>query len=207
MMLIDQVNRQVKIEQVLKALKITPNERGFIHCPAHSDRSPSLKIYGDKGIRLKWKCFQCGSGGGPAEFLALAKKVSISRAAELLHEKFIGGRLIEVEKHVDSPVEIHARNGWERAFCSKWVEFIFAQKDLKLRAALHNAWMDYCLPYLVEHGSSFEVGDIGCHLDSFMFGLLEAYNGSDQPEGNAGVLSDSSREACSGKGAEEAICL
>lgn len=43
----------------------TPNRAGYICCPFHNERTPSLKLYPDGG----WHCFGCGKGGSSIDFV------------------------------------------------------------------------------------------------------------------------------------------
>lgn len=43
----------------------TPNRAGYICCPFHNERTPSLKLFPDGG----WKCFGCGKGGSAIDFM------------------------------------------------------------------------------------------------------------------------------------------
>ena len=45
----------------------TPNRAGFISCPFHGDKTPSLKLY--KDIGKGWHCFGCGKGGSVVDFV------------------------------------------------------------------------------------------------------------------------------------------
>lgn len=42
----------------------TPNRAGYICCPFHGERTPSLKLYPDGG----WHCFGCHKGGSCIDF-------------------------------------------------------------------------------------------------------------------------------------------
>ena len=41
-------------------------KRGFMACPFHGDRAPSLKVYPGRG---GWHCFGCGRGGSVIDFV------------------------------------------------------------------------------------------------------------------------------------------
>jgi len=43
-----------------------PNRMGFILCPFHNEKTPSLRVYSDN---IKWKCFGCSEGGSVIDFV------------------------------------------------------------------------------------------------------------------------------------------
>jgi len=53
-------------------------------CPFHEDTNPSMSISPEKQL---FKCFVCGTAGGPIKFLSLIKKVSYATALEELANK------------------------------------------------------------------------------------------------------------------------
>lgn len=64
--LADQVKHLVTMDQAARRYGFEPNRAGFIRCPFHHERTPSLKIYpGVKG----WHCFGCGKGGSVIDFV------------------------------------------------------------------------------------------------------------------------------------------
>lgn len=58
-----------------------PNDRGFLTCPLHAERTPSFHIIGDRG----WRCFGCGRHGGILDLVcALGLAGDRASAAALL---------------------------------------------------------------------------------------------------------------------------
>ena len=59
----------VGLSSLVEKLGYFPSRTGFIHCPAHTDKTASLKIYqdNDKG----WYCYSCGHGGTIIDFYML----------------------------------------------------------------------------------------------------------------------------------------
>ena len=51
------------MEEVIRLYGYTPNRSGFICCPFHGEKTPSLKVYKDH-----WHCFGCGAGGSVIDF-------------------------------------------------------------------------------------------------------------------------------------------
>lgn len=59
------VKEKCLTEEVAREYGYTPNRAGFIRCPFHGEKTPSLKIYRDH-----WHCFGCGAGGDSIEFVS-----------------------------------------------------------------------------------------------------------------------------------------
>ena len=60
------------------SLKVT--SKGFIRCPFHNEKTPSLKIYPNN----TWHCFGCGMGGDVFSFVSRMENVSFKEAFEIL---------------------------------------------------------------------------------------------------------------------------
>lgn len=72
----ERIREEVTMEQVLALYGYVPR-RGYILCPFHGDRNPSLKIYpGNKG----WYCFGCGRGGSAIDFVMAHENCSFRLA-------------------------------------------------------------------------------------------------------------------------------
>lgn len=54
------------MQQVVDEFGLEPNRSGFVSCPAHSDSTPSLKLYEDH-----FNCFSCGANGDEYGLIAL----------------------------------------------------------------------------------------------------------------------------------------
>ena len=60
------IKQSVTMPQVAAHYGYKPNTRGYICCPFHGDKTPSLKVYdGDRG----YYCFGCGRGGDALSFV------------------------------------------------------------------------------------------------------------------------------------------
>ena len=53
-----------------------PNRSGFICCPIHHEKTPSLKLY-----PKRWKCFGCGEGGDAITFVMKVLNITSFRDA------------------------------------------------------------------------------------------------------------------------------
>lgn len=60
------IKKMVTTQQVFEFYGYKPNQSGFVHCPFHSEKTASLKVYkGDGG----WNCFGCGENGDVIDFV------------------------------------------------------------------------------------------------------------------------------------------
>jgi hypothetical protein len=59
------IRDQVKMDDILALYGYRPRH-GFLCCPFHGEKAPSLKIYPDTG---GWHCFGCGRGGSVIDFV------------------------------------------------------------------------------------------------------------------------------------------
>ena len=64
-------------------------KHGFMRCPFHADRTPSLKLYGDH-----FHCFGCGAHGDVIDLTAGLLGCSKGEAARRLSADFGYGRLV-----------------------------------------------------------------------------------------------------------------
>lgn len=56
----DETRRLVSACDIAELNGLHPNRSGYICCPLHREKTPSLKLYDDGS----WHCFGCGKGGG-----------------------------------------------------------------------------------------------------------------------------------------------
>ena len=59
------IRDQVTMDQIL-SLYGYRTKKGFMCCPFHGEKEPSLKVYKDTG---GWHCFGCGKGGSVIDFV------------------------------------------------------------------------------------------------------------------------------------------
>lgn len=83
--LFDEARRLVSAREVAELNGLHPNRSGFVCCPFHREKTPSLKFYPDGG----WKCFGCGKGGnGSIDFVAALYDLTPLEAVRRLNEDF-----------------------------------------------------------------------------------------------------------------------
>lgn len=79
----EEIKANVSIIDVLGRYGLTPNKHGFLCCPFHGERTPSLKIYTNTNT---FHCFGigCGASGDQFKFVMLMEHVSFKEAFEIL---------------------------------------------------------------------------------------------------------------------------
>lgn len=65
-LLAEQIKSSVNMLDVYNEYGIKVNQKGFIRCPFHSEKTASLGLY---DCNKKWKCFGCGAGGSVIDFV------------------------------------------------------------------------------------------------------------------------------------------
>lgn len=93
-------------------------------CPFHNERTPSFSVSKSKGI---CKCFSCGKGGSPVNFLMELEQLSYNEALRYLARKYN----IEIKEHEMSDAEREAAN--ER-------EALLAVNDFACKHFENNLW-------------------------------------------------------------------
>ncbi len=93
-------------------------------CPFHNERTPSFSVSKAKGI---CKCFSCGKGGSPVNFLMELEQLSFNEALRWLARKYH----IEIKEHEMTDAERDAAN--ER-------EAMLAINDFACKHFEHNLW-------------------------------------------------------------------
>lgn len=78
-----QIKQLLDVEQVFEYYGGKPNRRGFVSCPFHSEKTPSLSM--KKG---KWKCFGCGEGGSVIDYVMKLFNINLSQAIVRLNHDF-----------------------------------------------------------------------------------------------------------------------
>lgn len=75
------IKQSVSMEDLVERYGFHPNRAGFICCPFHGEKTPSLKIYpGSAG----WYCFGCGKGGSAIDFTMEMESLSFADACKQL---------------------------------------------------------------------------------------------------------------------------
>jgi len=135
------IESKIKLEQLVNHLGFKPNHAGFISCPGHSDRTPSLKLYFTDN---RFKCYQCGEGGGVIRFYMLYKRCSMKDAIKALMTIFKLSRsvLILRPRKIDSVIPKEILDSWERTLTSR-VWRVLDNLPPWFFENLYNDWLDH----------------------------------------------------------------
>lgn len=75
----------ITMQDIADKYSLTPNRAGFISCPLHGEKTPSLRIYpNDRG----WYCFGCGKGGDVIKFVQHFFNISFPAALVRINTDF-----------------------------------------------------------------------------------------------------------------------
>ena len=97
------------VQRILDTADIVEVVSDFVHlkkrgsnyiglCPFHNERTPSFSVSKSKGI---CKCFSCGKGGSPINFIMELEQLSYNEALRYLAKKYN----IEIQEHEMSQQE------------------------------------------------------------------------------------------------------
>lgn len=79
------IKERIRMTDVISFYGFHPNRSGYICCPFHQEKTPSLKIYpGGQG----WYCYGCGAGGSVIDFVMKLFHVNFSAAIAKLDSDF-----------------------------------------------------------------------------------------------------------------------
>lgn len=78
------IRQLVPAREAAERYGFTPNRAGYICCPFHGERTPSLKLYPDGG----WHCFGCGKGGSSIDFVMALFDIDFRQAVVRLNMDF-----------------------------------------------------------------------------------------------------------------------
>lgn len=81
----DEIKSRLTAREVFEFYGFTPNRAGFVCCPLHGEKTPSLRIYdGSRG----WHCFSCGEGSDVIDFVQKLFGLPLQAACEKLNDDF-----------------------------------------------------------------------------------------------------------------------
>lgn len=81
----EEIKASILLPEVLSRYGLRADRRGFLCCPFHEEKTPSLKLYGEG---RRWKCFGCGRGGTVIDFVMEWHRISFSQAVARIQNDF-----------------------------------------------------------------------------------------------------------------------
>ena len=106
----DEIKTRLTASEVFQYYGFHPNRAGFVCCPLHGEKTPSLKIYDDgRG----WVCFGCHKGGDVINFVRELFGLSYKEAVAKINEDFFLGLDIGQRRSGRQRLE-DARKSYER---------------------------------------------------------------------------------------------
>ncbi|MDR1372621.1 MAG: DNA primase [Dysgonamonadaceae bacterium] len=139
----EQIQAAAQIKEVVEdflALRRTGSGYKAL-CPFHNDRNPSLSISPAKNI---FKCFVCGEGGTPVQFIMKHEKISYPEALKYLAKKYN----IEIKETQLTEEQKNEYNTRESMFIIN----AFAQQTFETLLQESEEGRSYGLSYLHERG-------------------------------------------------------
>lgn len=83
MSIFDEVKSRLDMRSVAVEYGFTPNRSDYIHCPFHSEKTPSMRLY-----EQSFYCFGCGIGGDVIKFVMKLFELSAIDAVKKLNSDF-----------------------------------------------------------------------------------------------------------------------
>ena len=82
------IKLRIDMNDILQRYGFETNRAGFMCCPFHNEKTPSLKIYeNNRG----WNCFGCGEGGDQISFVQKLFNLSFGEALKRIDSDFCLG--------------------------------------------------------------------------------------------------------------------
>lgn len=81
----NEIKNKLDTQFVFEYYGFNPNNKGFICCPFHAEKTPSMKVYsGNRG----YHCFGCGENGGVIDFVMKHFGLSLKDAITKINDDF-----------------------------------------------------------------------------------------------------------------------
>ena len=120
------IRDQVKMDQILQIYGYR-TKKGFMCCPFHGEKEPSLKVYKDTG---GWHCFGCERGGSVIDFVMEHEGCSFHTAVRAIDQAL---KLGLMDKYED-PENVRKQKRIQQSLDS-FVEAIYAYCDALIMIA------------------------------------------------------------------------
>lgn len=120
------IRDSVTMDQILSLYGYKP-KHGFICCPFHGEKAPSLKIYKDTG---GWHCYGCERGGSVIDFVMEHESCNFPTAVRAIDAALHLGLLNPFEYPEDAKRQQRVQKSLDN-----FVEAVYAYCDLLIRMA------------------------------------------------------------------------
>lgn len=81
----NEIKNRLDTVEVFEYYGFHPNRKGFVCCPFHAEKTPSMKVYaGNRG----YNCFGCGENGGIIDFVMKMFDLPLKDAINKLNNDF-----------------------------------------------------------------------------------------------------------------------
>lgn len=81
----NKIKNRIDTIQAFEYYGLQPNRKGFICCPFHAEKTPSMKVYKGNG---GYHCFGCGENGSVVDFVMRYFDLSFKEATTKLNNDF-----------------------------------------------------------------------------------------------------------------------
>ena len=102
-------------------------KKGFMCCPFHGEKAPSLKVYKDTG---GWHCFGCGRGGSVIDFVMEHEQCDFRTAVRAIDQALKLGLLNPFENPLDARKQQRIQHTLDN-----FVEAVYAYCDALIKVA------------------------------------------------------------------------
>ena len=120
------IRDSITMDQILSLYGYKP-KHGFICCPFHGEKAPSLKIYKDTG---GWHCYGCERGGSVIDFVMEHENCNFPTAVRAIDAALHLGLLNPFEYPEDAKRQQRVQKSLDN-----FVEAVYAYCDLLIRMA------------------------------------------------------------------------
>jgi DNA primase len=84
--IVNEIKSRISMRQITEKYNLQIERGGYIACPFHEERTPSLKIYDQPG--KGFCCFGCGAAGSVIDFVMLLHKIGFRQAVVRIASDF-----------------------------------------------------------------------------------------------------------------------
>lgn len=104
----DDIKTLVSMPEIARTYGLDVNRMGFMNCPFHREKTPSLKVYKDG-----WHCYGCGAGGDVISFVMKYYDLPFKEACAKINDDFHLGLPIG-EKRTERQRIADAAEAWRK---------------------------------------------------------------------------------------------